>query len=276
MVPHVRIGPRAKVSSKSMYGRLVSRGIDPLSNRRARKAQAWVREDFVEYERQRLASSNPDEFALGDWFPITSDRHSMAGSATGHYFHQDLVVAREIFRRDPTRHIDVGSRIDGFVAHVATFRTIDVVDIRPLQSSVDGINFIQHDLMNLGDSMFESTDSLSCLHALEHFGLGRYGDPVDYSAWRSGLSALTSMLIPGGTLYLSVPTGEPQRVEFNAHRVFSMRSLRKELAESFDIERVAFVHDSGDLSADVDPFSPQADSSFGARYGCSIWMLSKK
>ena len=37
------------------------------------------------------------------------------------YFHQDFVVARKIFERNPRLHIDVGSRVDGFVAHVATF-----------------------------------------------------------------------------------------------------------------------------------------------------------
>jgi hypothetical protein len=31
-------------------------------------------------------------------------------------------------------------------------------------------------------------DSLSCLHALEHFGLGRYGDPIDPRGHEKGIT----------------------------------------------------------------------------------------
>jgi len=32
---------------------------------------------------------------------------------------QDLLVARWIFDAKPQRHVDIGSRVDGFIAHVA-------------------------------------------------------------------------------------------------------------------------------------------------------------
>ena len=227
------------------------------------------------FARQRAASEHPDEFPFGPAYPIYEDRHSDAGVATGHYFHQDLIVAREIHARAPERHIDVGSAIYGFVSHVAAFREIDVLDVRPVRSEVPGIHFIQLDVMDLDESWQAVTDSLSCLHALEHFGLGRYGDPIDYDGWRKGLGALITMLKPDGTLYLGVPTGERQRVEFNAHRVFSLPFLRDILSKNFAIERLAFVHDDGTLTSSVDPFSPEANRSMGASYGCSIWVLRK-
>ena len=31
------------------------------------------------------------------------------------------------------------------------------------------------------------TDSLSCLHTLEHFGLGRYNDPINVKGFEIGL-----------------------------------------------------------------------------------------
>ena len=49
-----------------------------------------------------------------------------AGESQGHYFHQDLLVANQIFLNSPERHIDIGSRIDGFVARVAAFREIEI------------------------------------------------------------------------------------------------------------------------------------------------------
>lgn len=236
----------------------------------------WVSVDRDEYNRQRLASGRPDEFPPGVAREIFRDRSDPAGIASGHYFHQDLLVAREIFVREPRRHIDVGSRLDGFVAHVATFRDIEVLDLRPLSPSVPGITFFQHDVMALDASFRGVADSVSCLHALEHFGLGRYGDAVDYDGWRKGLDGLAEMLEPGGTLYLGVPTGEPQRVEFNAHRVFSLPFLRAVLEARFDVERLDFVTDAGDLVTGVDPYGSAADRSFGVTYGCSIWILRKR
>lgn len=91
--------------------------------------------------------------------------------------------------------------------------------------------------MALDPSFRGVADSVSCLHALEHFGLGRYRDTVDYDGWRKGLDGRTEILEPGGTLYLGLPTGEPQRVEFNAHRVFSLPFIRDVLEPRFVIER---------------------------------------
>lgn len=255
---------------------LSSWGIDGRKMFYKVKGTRSIRDERKEYERQRRASSSPSHFPITKSYPFFADRYGSAGEASGHYFHQDLYVAREIFRRNPDRHVDVGSSIYGFVSHVASFRTIEVLDIRPFDNAIDGISFIQQDIMNIDPSLQNSTDSLSCLHALEHFGLGRYSDPVDYLGWQKGLTSLTSMVKAGGILYLSVPTGSVQRVEFNAHRVFSIPFLRGHLEEHFEIEQLAFVLDDGTLLVDVDPHSDAANVSFEANYGCSIWVLRKK
>jgi hypothetical protein len=234
-----------------------------------------IRRERHEYERQRKLSGSPSDFPIVKSFTFYEDRFDTAGQYEGHYFHQDLMVAREIFKRKPVRHVDVGSSIYGFVSHVASFRNIEVVDIRPMKNSIPGIHFIQQDVMNMDNAMFESTDSISCLHALEHFGLGRYNDPLDYFGWLNGLQNITSMLKVGGFLYLGVPTGTIQRVEFNAHRVFSLPFLRKHLESHYEIVELAFVDDEGKLHRDLDPHSATAESSFQAHYGCSIWILRK-
>ncbi len=74
---------------------------------------------------------------------------------------QDLHVARRIHALKPERHVDVDSRIDGFVAHIASFREIEVFDIRPLDTPIPGVTFQMEDLMQLGESLIECTDSLS-------------------------------------------------------------------------------------------------------------------
>ncbi len=233
---------------------------------------------FADRRRFRKAASAAEcaAFPFGTPYPCLADRYEASGAAKGHYFHQDLLVARRIHSAAPARHIDVGSRIDGFVAHVASFREIEVVDIRPLPLNIPNVKFTQADFMKpLPDCLHACCDSVSCLHAIEHFGLGRYGDPIDPEGWRKGLENLKDMLKPGGVLYLSVPIG-PTRIEFNAHRVYSVSFMLDCLKLDFELERFSYVDDAGDLHEGVALVDEDAENSFGCRYGCGIFELKKR
>jgi len=96
------------------------------------------------------------------------------------------------------------------------------------------------------DGLVEYCDSLSCLHAIEHFGLGRYGDPVNYDVYLLGLNNLYCILKKGGKLYFSVPIG-PQRIEFNAHRIFSISYLLELFDGKYHIDSFSLVDDQGHL-----------------------------
>jgi SAM-dependent methyltransferase len=150
--------------------------------------------------------------------PCLHDWYLEGGNIKNEYFWQDLYVASEIFRKAPTMHVDIGSRIDSFVAHVASFRKIEIFDIRPVTAKIPNVIFRQLDLMVPNHNFVDYADSVSCLHALEHFGLGRYGDPIDVDGFDRGFSSISKILKNNGLLYLSVPIGRP-RVEFNAHRI---------------------------------------------------------
>jgi SAM-dependent methyltransferase len=160
--------------------------------------------------------------------PYCHDRRAEAGSMGNEYFIQDLIVAQLIHEARPNRHLDIGSRIDGFVAHVASFRKIEVIDIRPLSSTSERITFLKHDIMEplseVDKQIFGCVDSISCLHALEHFGLGRYGDNINSKGWRLGLRHIAQILEPGGRLYLATPVGI-ERVLFNANWIFNPFSI---------------------------------------------------
>lgn len=151
--------------------------------------------------------------------PCLHDWKEEGGTTKSEYFWQDLLVARMIFEAKPQKHVDIGSRVDGFVAHVASFREIEVFDVRPTSSQIPGVILKQADLMKPLEGFHGYCDSLSCLHALEHFGLGRYGDPIDPEGFKRGFSNMVALLKSDGIFYLSVPIGMP-RVEFNAHRIF--------------------------------------------------------
>jgi hypothetical protein len=156
------------------------------------------------------------------YVPCLQDWSEEGGSTKSEYFWQDLLVARMIFEARPQKHVDVGSRVDGFVAHVASFRDIEVFDVRKITAQVPGVIFKQADLMDPVDGIRDYCDSLSCLHALEHFGLGRYGDPVDPQGFERGLINMAALLRENGVLYLSVPVGV-SCVEFNAQRIVDPR-----------------------------------------------------
>jgi hypothetical protein len=172
--------------------------------------------------------------------------------------------------------MDVGSRVDGFVAHVASFREIEVVDIRPARSAVENIRFNCFDLTKEIPGPFRGHyDSVSCLHALEHFGLGRYGDAIDPDGHIKGLDSLGAFLSSGGTLYLSVPVG-PQRLEFNAGRVFSLSYLLGLLEGQYLLRDFALVDDSGDLHESVTLTPARIGNNGGVWYGCAILELEKR
>ena len=80
--------------------------------------------------------------------PCLHDRYEEGGITRSEYFWQDLLVARWIYEANPRKHVDVGSRVDGFVAHVASFRELEVLDLRPITTAIPGVSFRQADLMS--------------------------------------------------------------------------------------------------------------------------------
>ena len=244
-------------------------GVNPVVGLRALRSIPGFVTDRQALRRQSRTSARPMRF--GPSYPCLADRYAQSGTASGHYFHQDLLVAQRVFDLQPTVHIDVGSRVDGFVAHVAAYRPIRVLDIRELTISIRNIEFVQCDLMRaLPAQLVHSADSVSCLHTIEHLGLGRYGDRVCFDGYLLGLSHLFQLVIPRGTLFLSTPIG-PERIEFNAHRVFAADTITSLLREHSRIRRFSYVDDTGALHDDVSVNGPDARDSVGCQYGCGIW-----
>jgi len=247
-------------------------GINIRTFARSIKNLPWF---FSCLKKLKKQANNNAAFPIGRFYPCLMDRFDSSGSASGHYFHQDLLVAGKIFMDNPQTHYDVGSRVDGFVAHIASFRKIYVLDIRPLQSKLRNIIFEQQDFMaSLKDSLKECTDSLSCLHAMEHFGLGRYGDTVDYDGYLKGLENLYGMLKPNGKLYFSVPIGK-QRIEFNGHRIFSVKYLLELFNGKYLIEHFSYVDDIGNLHENTELTEASIANNFNCSYGCGIFEMRK-
>ncbi|MGI9344992.1 MAG: DUF268 domain-containing protein [Gammaproteobacteria bacterium] len=202
---------------------------------------------------------------------IMKDSEKGAGVVAGAYFHQDLLVAELIHEARPERHIDVGSRIDGFVAHVAAFREIEVLDIRPLApTNHPNIRFVQADVME--PVHVKQADSVSCLHAIEHFGMGRYGDDIRIDGHLQGIASLIQLLSEGGTLYLSFPIGVRDEVHFNAQRVFHPDSVFAfdAVQRHLKLKRFDFVDDAGALRRNARP-----EDAYGQIAGCGIYTFTR-
>lgn len=210
-----------------------------------------------------------------DFLPCLFDWYEEGGATKNEYFWQDLHVARQIKIASPEKHVDIGSRIDGFVAHVASFREIEIFDIRPVTSQIPGVIFRQADLMTPSETIAEYCDSLSCLHALEHFGLGRYGDPIDPYGYVAGLVNMAKIIRVGGLFYLSVPIGK-ERVEFNAHRIFKPYSLVRLAAENgLVLKEFAWIGSSGTLILSSRP-ELDMDELGKQRYALGIFTFVKQ
>jgi hypothetical protein len=210
--------------------------------------------------------------------PFLQERYAEGGVTKTEYFWQDLIVARSIFAMRPERHVDVGSSVEGFVAHVASFREIEVFDVRPITTVIPGVVFRQADLMDpnslLNIKEVGYCDSISCLHAIEHFGLGRYGDPINPKGHEFGIANMAQLLKAGGYFYLSAPIGQ-ERVVFNANRVFDPRTIVRCASENGLILRKFTVIATGGI-VKILPLTDESFQEFAqAYYNLGIFVFEK-
>lgn len=240
-----------------------------------KKSTSWFIKDYKLFKKMY---ENNLEFKISNNYPCVKDKFSISGNigSGGHYFLQDIYVAREIFNNNPSKHIDIGSRIDGFIAHLSVFKEVEVFDIRPQSNIIKNVIFKQADLMNIDYDKINYCDSISCLHSIEHFGLGRYGDKIDPNGHLLGFNSITQILKKGGLFYFSVPMGIPNRVEFNAHRVFSLEYLKNWIEKDFIIEKFTYIDDDYKIFEDVKLNDLNVKNSCYCFHGCGIFTLKKK
>jgi len=205
-------------------------GLDPIKWQRATR---FIFRYFRGYLAFRSKTSTATKIKL---LPSLNDFNDSAGSADGHYFWQDLICARWINEANPAMHFDVGSRVDGFVAHLLASREVILLDIRPLPHEIQGLTVIVGDIQSSTRGNLSAYPSVSSLHSIEHFGLGRYMDPIDPLGHEKGLLNLASMVDDGGSLYVSFPIGT-EVVEFNSQRIIDplwpQRILKDFVLEKF-------------------------------------------
>jgi SAM-dependent methyltransferase len=220
----------------------------------------WMRD-----RRAYRALPDAERLRWRDSLPMLTDRLATT-PYDSHYLHQDSWAARRVAEHAPARHVDVGSRVD-YVCFLGAIVPVTFVDIRPLEAQVENVESVAGSVLAMP---FEdrSVESLSCLHVVEHIGLGRYGDPLDPSGSQHAIGELQRVLTPGGQLLLSLPVGRP-RVCFNAHRVHDPREVR-ELVDELELVEFSGVDDTGAFKRHrtLDELADQS-------YACGMYRLRR-
>lgn len=169
-------------------------------------------------------SKNDRRFSsnLTDSFPITGEDTECTIFDRHYVYHTSWAarVIKEIADSHDSsfKHIDISSSLY-FSGIASAFIPIEFYDYRPADLQLSGLKTNHGDLMKLPFTD-QTIESISCLHTIEHVGLGRYGDPLDPLGDLKALAELCRVVKPGGNLLLVVPVGK-QKIQFNAHRIYS-------------------------------------------------------
>lgn len=175
-------------------------------------------QEFKNFSNQFI-NSGRNEFKL-DWsdrYPILNENTSTT-SFDAHYIYHTAWAARFLAKTRPTLHIDISSSLY-FSAIVSAFIPFEFYDLRPAKLNLSRLETKKGNLIDLPFAN-NSVKSLSCMHVVEHIGLGRYGDPLDPNADLRAMDELIRVVAEGGHLLFVVPVGKP-RIRFNAHRIYN-------------------------------------------------------
>lgn len=175
--------------------------------------------DYLKFISKDSSHRFPVRFV--DFFPQVRDKTLKTGFDR-HYVYHTAWAARKVAEIKPQLHVDISSSLY-FSSIVSAFVPVSFYDYRPADLQLSDLQSGHCDLLSLP---FESNSisSLSCMHTVEHVGLGRYGDPINPEGDLLAINELKRVLSVGGSLLFVVPVGK-ERIEYNAHRIYSLEQI---------------------------------------------------
>ena len=183
-----------------------------------------------------------------------------------HYVFHPAWAARIIAKNTPSKHVDIASTVN-FASMLSAFVPVDFYEYQPSGLHLSNLTEKFADLYALPFAD-NSQVSLSCMHVVEHIGLGRYGDPIDADGDIKAAKELSRVLAFGGTLLFVVPVGKP-RLCFNAHRIYSYEMILNMFPE-LTLKSFSLIDDQKNFNIDCDP-AFVADQV----YGCGCFEFTK-
>jgi SAM-dependent methyltransferase len=224
--------------------------------------------DFATFRVLSRTSNRRFPLRWQDRQPCLDDRTATTGFDR-HYIYHTAWAARVLAATRPTKHVDIGSSLY-FATGASAFVPIEFFDFRPADLRLSNLESRSADLTALpfGD---RTIASLSCMHVVEHVGLGRYGDPLDPNGDLKAMRELQRVVAPSGSLLFVTPVGQP-RIRFNAHRIYAYEQICDAFSE-LRLEHFSLIPDSpsdGGLIEDADPATVA-----NQRYACGCFWFRR-
>jgi SAM-dependent methyltransferase len=235
-----------------------------------RQRAKWrgFRRDFVSFQELSRDNGRPLELNWNERRPCLEDQTTET-PFDRHYIYHTAWAARIVAQTRPLEHVDIGSALY-FATLVSAFVPIRFYDYRPAAICLSGLNSGQADLLALPFAD-NSISSLSCMHVVEHIGLGRYGDALDPEGDVKAMSELARVVAKGGSLLFVVPVGRP-RIQFNAHRIYSYAEVIKQFENCRLVQSALIPDDPAEGGLTIDPPRAQIDAQ---NYGCGCFWFKK-
>lgn len=199
---------------------------------------------FVYFKREfkQFTGKHSEEFHVfwQDIYPCIEDK-SAELDFEPHYTYHPAWAARILAHIKPEKHIDISST-RYFATIVSAFIPVEYYEYRPLKVNLSDLMCKYADITKLhfaDNTVF----SVSCMHVLEHIGLGRYGDKIDENGDLIAAEELSRIVQHNGHLLLVVPLSDPPKIQFNAHRMYSYRQILNMFSE-FEIQQFSLIRDN--------------------------------
>jgi hypothetical protein len=150
-------------------------------------------------------------------------------------------AARVLAHVQPSLHLDFRSELV-FSAMVSAFLPVWRFDTEPVRISLSGLECGVTDphRFPLADGSMQSVSSIG---AIEHAGLGRYGEALDPDGDLAIMHEMLRVLGPDGTLLIAVPVGSA-RICFNAYRIYAFQDVRYVFG-GLQLKQFSLIDDTG-------------------------------
>ncbi len=202
-----------------------------------------------------------------DKYPCLKDKNTTT-SFDKHYIYHTAWAARKLQEIGPPEHIDISS-LTYFSTIISAFVPIKFYDYRPAPIKLNNFSCQHTDITQLpfeDNSIF----SLSCMHVVEHIGLGRYGDPLDVDGDLRAIAELKRVVSKNGYLLFVIPVGKA-RIMFNAHRIYSYSQVI-EYFYDFELLEFTLIPDQSSEGLIMNATEEQSDIQ---NYACGCFMFKK-
>jgi len=225
--------------------------------------------DFFRFKKSSNESSRKFLPTLIDTYPCLKDKTDTT-YFDRHYVYHTAWAARKVAKLKPDIHIDISSSLY-FCSIVSAFNPVKFYDYRPANLCLDNLFSEASDLLKLPFEK-DSIHSLSCMHVVEHIGLGRYGDPLDPDGDLKAIAELKRVLAIDGSLLFVVPVGQP-KIMFNAHRIYSYEQILDYFSD-LHLEEFALIPEQDQQGGLV--YNAPKELVDSQVYGCGCFWFKKE